>query len=128
MLVVSFTSGTGAVRKFESVDRVRLVGNSVQLGSQNHTVASYAAGLWFYDNGQETFDRLEVEHGVEIRFEIPSEGRRICFRPVDHVEVLNAEMRVSPTEPIARLDDLLQNWYVQGAAGGWPVVVMQSLN
>lgn len=128
MLVVSFTSCTGVVRSFEAVDRVRLVGNTVQLGSYCHSIASYAAGLWFYENGQETFDRLDIHNCLEIHFEVPAEQRTGGFRQAEHIEVIDAEIRIGTDEMIARLDDRLQNWYLSGSHQAWPVVVLQSLN
>lgn len=128
MLVISFLSGAGSVRRMESVDRVRLVGNAVQVGTQDRTVASYAAGLWFFDNGHETFDRLQIQNSLEILFESPDEpheGRR-CR--ADRIEIADAEIRVESGETIARLDDSLQNWYLSGSNQPWPVVVLQALN
>lgn len=126
MLVVSFSSGAGGTRSLRPVEEVRLVGNAVQLGSQHHTVASYAAGLWFYGAGQETFDRLAVEKDLEIQFESPSEHRSIRLPGVNRLEVVDAEMRVGGDQTIARLDDRLQNWYLNGSAEAWPVVVLQA--
>lgn len=128
MLVVSFLSGTGSVRRIESVDCVRLVGNAVQLGDQCRTVASYAAGLWFFDNGHETFDRLQIQNALEILFESPVENRSGSPRRADRIEVVDAEIRAGSGEMIARLDDLLQNWYLSGSNQPWPVVVLQALN
>ena len=128
MLVVSFLSGTGSVRRIESVDCVRLVGNAVQLGDHCRTVASYAAGLWFFDNGHETFDRLRIQNTLEILFEAPAEHRSGNPRRTDRIEVIDAEIRIESGEMIARLDDLLQNWYLSGSNQPWPVVVLQALN
>ncbi len=128
MLVVTFLSGTGSVRRIESVDCVRLVGNAVQLGDHYRTVASYAAGLWFFDNGHETFDRLRIQNALEILFESPIEHRSGYPHQVDRIEVVDAEIRVGSGEMIARLDDLLQNWYLSGSNQPWPVVVLQALN
>jgi hypothetical protein len=134
MLVVTFLSGTGSVRRIESVDCVRLVGNAVQVGGpvefggHCRTVASYAAGLWFFDNGHETFDRLRVQNALEILFESPVENRSGYPRQVDRIEVADAEIRAGTGEMIARLDDLLQNWYLSGSNQPWPVVVLQALN
>lgn len=128
MLVVSFTSAAGTVRRFESVDRVSLVGNSVQLGSHSYSVASYAAGLWFFGSGNETFERLTIENRLEIHFEAPREQRFECTQQADRVEVVDAEIRLDQRVPIAHLDDLLQNWYQSGSTKAWPVVVFQSIN
>lgn len=128
MLVVSFLSGTGSVRRIESVDCVRLVGNAVQLGPHCRTVASYAAGLWFFDNGHETFDRLRIQNALKILFESPTDHISGETCRADRIEVVDAEIRVGSGETIAHLDDLLQNWYLKGSNQPWPVVVLQALN
>jgi hypothetical protein len=128
MLIVTFTSASGFVQSFHSVDRVSLVGNSVQLGSHCHSVASYAAGLWFFGSGNETFERLTVENRLEIQFEAPREHRFEAFRQADLVEISEATIRLEQRETIARLDDLLQNWYRNDSPQAWPVVVFQSIN
>jgi hypothetical protein len=127
MLVASLISGTGSVRRFEAVECVRLVGNSVQLGEHSHSIASYAAGLWFFGTGHETFERLEVENQLEIHLESPLERRFECLRQADRVEVVDAEIRLE-LRAIAHLDDLLQNWYVRGSSQAWPVVVFQCID
>lgn len=128
MLVVSFTSGTGTVRRFESIDRVSLVGNAVRLGSHSHSIASYAAGLWFFGSGTETFELLTVENRLLIHFEAP--GERRCEYPgeAEGVEVVGAEIRLRGHEPIAQLDDRLQSWYRPGSTQAWPVVVFEYVN
>jgi hypothetical protein len=119
-------SGAGSTRRFAPVDQVRLVGNEVQIGSQLHSVASYAAGLWFLDNGQETYEQLRVENPLEIHFESPAQHRTRSVSGFDGVEVVDAEIRIDKEHPIARLDDLLQNWYLRGSTEAWPVVVLQA--
>jgi hypothetical protein len=107
---------------------VSLVGNTVQLGLHCHSVASYAAGLWFFGSGNETFEKLTVENHLEIHFEAPRESRFERSEQADLVEVVNAQICVEHREPIAQLDDLLQNWYRNDSTQAWPVVVFQFKN
>lgn len=126
MLVVSFTSASGSARRFAPVDRVCLAGNAVQLGSLAHSIASYAAGLWFFGGGEETYERLTIENRMQIHFEDPAASRSECGELADRAEVAGAEIRLNSRDRVAHLDASLQNWYRIGSTHAWPVVIFQS--